>query len=140
VTGEDWLLALHLLSAVALGAAVTGFWAVFLGTRTAEEGSLPAAAVARLNGPLTVAVAVGGIGTIVFGVWLAIVGGAYHVWDGWIIAAIVLWAAGMGLGQRAGTAFERGGPADRRSGLLLQGGSTVAILVVLVLMIWKPGA
>src|SRR5581483_3011206 len=45
-------------------------------------------------GPLTAAVPIGGLGTIVFGVWLAIVDDAYHVWDGWIVAAIVLWAAG----------------------------------------------
>ena len=139
MTGEDWLLALHLLSAVSLGAALTGFWALVLGTR-ADGGALPAMAVGRLNGPLTAAVSIGGLGTIVFGVWLAIVDDAYHVWDGWIVAAIVLWAAGMGLGQRAGTAFERGGPADRRSGLMLHAGATVAILAVLVLMIWKPGA
>jgi hypothetical protein len=139
MTGADWLLALHLLSAVALGAALTGFWALVLGTRP-EGATLPASAVERLNRPLTVAVSIGGLGTIVFGVWLAILDDAYHVWDAWIVAAIVLWAAGMGLGQRAGTAFAESGPAARRSGLLLHAGSTVAILAVLVLMIWKPGA
>jgi hypothetical protein len=33
----------------------------------------------KLNGPLTVAVSIGALGTIVFGVWLAIVDDAYHV-------------------------------------------------------------
>jgi hypothetical protein len=89
---------------------------------------------------LTVAVSVGALGTIVFGVWLAIVQDAYHVWDGWIVAAIVLWAAGTGLGQRAGTAFAASGPQARRQGVVLQAASSAAILAVLVLMIWKPGA
>jgi hypothetical protein len=139
VTGTDWLLALHLLSAVLLGAALTGFWALVLGTRPAEA-TLPAAAAERLNRPLTAAVSVGALGTVVFGVWLAIVDDAYHVWDGWIVAAIVLWAAGTGLGQRAGTAFAGSGPAARRNGIALHAASSAAVLAVLVLMIWKPGA
>jgi hypothetical protein len=139
VTGTDWLLSLHLLSAILLGGAMTGYWALVLGTRPAGATLTPTGAE-RLNRPLTVAVSVGALGTIVFGVWLAIVQDAYHVWDGWIVAAIVLWAAGTGLGQRAGTAFAAPGPLARRKGLVLQAASSAAILAVLVLMIWKPGA
>lgn len=138
MTGTDWLLAFHLLSAVALVAAFTGFWSLVLGTRGA--GGLPAPAAMRLSKPLTVAVAVGALGTLVFGVWLAIVEDAYHVWDGWVIAAIVLWAAGVGLGERAGAALAVADAASRRRGIVLQAASSVAILAVLVLMIWKPGA
>jgi hypothetical protein len=137
VTGTDWLLALHLLSAVTLGAALTGFWALVLGTR---GGSLPATAAERLSRPLTVAVSIGAIGVLVFGVWLAIVEDAYHVWDGWLLGAIVLWAAGVGLGQRAGTALAVPDAASRRQGIVLQAASSAAIVLVLVLMIWKPGA
>jgi hypothetical protein len=139
VTGTDWLLSLHLLSAVLLGAALTAYWALVLGTRPALAMLTPAGAD-RLNRPLTVAVSIGALGTIVFGVWLAIVQDAYQVWDGWIMAAIVLWAAGVGLGQRAGKAFAAAGPLARRNGVLLQASSSAAILAVLVLMIWKPGA
>ncbi len=139
MTGVDWLLSLHLLSAVLLGGALTGFWALVLGTRPAGA-TLTAAGAERLNRPLTVAVSIGALGTLVFGVWLAIVQDAYHVWDGWIVAAIVLWAAGTGLGQRAGTAFADSGPAARRNGIVLHAASSAAILAVLVLMIWKPGA
>jgi hypothetical protein len=139
VTGTDWLLSLHLLSAVLLAGAMTGFWALVLGTGPAREALTPAGAE-RLSRPLTVAISIGALGTIVFGVWLAIVDDAYHVWDGWIVAAIVLWAAGTGLGQRAGTAFAASGPQARRQGVVLQAASSAAILAVLVLMIWKPGA
>src|SRR6185312_335165 len=39
----------------------------------------------------TVTTAVGLVGAIAFGIWLAILRDAFHVWDGWVIAAIVLW-------------------------------------------------
>ena len=139
MTGTDWLLALHLLSAVLLGAAMTGFWALVLGTRSAGAPLTPGGAE-RLSRPLAAAISVGAVGTLVFGVWLAVVDDAYHVWDGWVVAAIVLWAAGMGLGQRAGAALASGSAPARRNGIVLQGASTAAIVVVLVLMIWKPGA
>jgi hypothetical protein len=38
--------------------------------------------------------------TLGFGIWLAISLDAYHPWDGWIIAAIVLWAVAGGTGAR----------------------------------------
>ncbi len=37
------------------------------------------------------AVGLGAGGTIMFGIWLALSFGGYDLWDGWIIAAIVLW-------------------------------------------------
>jgi hypothetical protein len=139
VTGTDWLLSLHLLSAVLLAGAMTGFWTLVLGAGPAGT-TLTRAGAERLGRPLAVAVSAGALGTLVFGVWLAIADDAYHVWDGWIVAAIVLWAAGTGLGQRAGTAFAGSGPQARRNGIVLQAASSAAIVVVLVLMIWKPGA
>ena len=42
----------------------------------------------------TALVMIGISGTIVFGVWLAISLDRYQLWDGWIIAALVLWAVG----------------------------------------------
>ena len=45
--------------------------------------------------------AIGGLGTLVFGVWLALYVKGYEIWDGWIITAIVLWAIGTELGRRA---------------------------------------
>jgi hypothetical protein len=39
----------------------------------------------------------GGLATLVLGIWLAIYVDGYEVWDGWIIAAIVLWLVATGL-------------------------------------------
>ena len=139
MTGTDWLLSLHVLSAVFLGAAMTGFWALVFAMRSAA-GSISQDTGARLGMPLTVAVTVGSLGALVFGVWLAIVDDHYQVWDVWIIAAIVLWAAATGLGQRAGTAFATGEPADRSRGILLHGASSALVVLILILMIWKPGS
>ena len=84
----------------------------------------------------------GSLGALVFGVWLAIVEDAYQLWDLWIIAAIVLWAVGTEFGRRAGTAVRhRRGPGDRsRRVVLLHAASSVAVLLILLLMIWKPGS
>lgn len=129
---DDWLLFLHILSAFALVGAVTTFWALLF----APAGPL----VGRLAGPATAVVTIGSLGTIVFGVWLAIYLDQYQVWDGWILASIVLWFVATGTGARAGAMPFSDDAAERRRGLVLQIVSTIATLTVLVLMIYKPGA
>ena len=44
---------------------------------------------------------VGGLGTLVLGIWLALYVDGYEIWDGWIITAIVLFAIATELGRRA---------------------------------------
>ena len=55
-------------------------------------------------GPLSkvagAAIGIGMGGTIVLGIFLAFSIGGYDIWDGWIVAAIVLWIAAAALGQR----------------------------------------
>jgi hypothetical protein len=101
------------------------------------------------------------MGTLIFGIWLAIDLDAYKVWDGWILAAIVLWAIAAGAGQRGGEAYGQAaklaaelssqGRAEEPSGelkTLLQDRramwlnivSSALVLAILVLMIYKPGA
>ena len=48
-------------------------------------------------------------GTLVFGIWLAISLDAYQLWDGWVIAALVLWAIGGFVGQQSGQGYQAGG-------------------------------
>src|ERR687895_632429 len=57
-------------------------------------------------------VRVGAVGTILPGLWLAFSVGDYDIWDGWIVAGIVLWALAMGLGQRTNAAYV---PAVRKA-------------------------
>jgi hypothetical protein len=156
---DDWLLALHLLSAFAMVAAVTLFWVTIV---TIRRTDLPeqVASASRLLPVGNVAVGAGSIGVIVFGVWLAISLDGVEVWDGWVIAAIVLWAVSVETGRRTGPDFDacaaraqelvaagQTGPDARlaelarsRRALLLALVSSAAVLLILVDMVWKPGA
>ncbi len=156
---NDWLLAFHLLSAFALSGAIILFWVVVLSLRRAE---LPEqiTGFGRLMQVGTVVVSVGSLGAIIFGVWLAISLDFVQVWDGWVIAAIVLWAIATETGRRSGVEYEpclararelvaagrtEADPslrelANTSRGLLLHSIATVGVILILVDMIWKPGA
>ena len=156
---DDWILALHVLSAFALVAGLVVFWAlIVVGRRIDTPGDTLALSPVAKVGSATVGV--GMVGTIVFGVWLALSVGNYDIWDGWIIAAIVLWFVGSALGRQTGKEFmaapmravelESAGQTgsnqellalNRTSrGLLLQTLTSLVVLLILIDMIWKPGA
>jgi hypothetical protein len=156
---DSWILALHLLSAFALAGATTVFSIAMLALRRAD-GPKPTTVLAPLIRVALPAVVIGTLGTIVFGIWLAISLDDYAVWDGWVIAAIVLWVIGSETGRRSGDLM---GEAFKRSEKLLAEGndgpdpeiaaalrnprmhllswiSAATIILVVVDMIWKPGA
>ncbi|HEX2045504.1 MAG TPA: DUF2269 family protein [Gaiellaceae bacterium] len=143
----DFLLLVHVLSAFALVGGTVAFWAIALATRP-RRPLLSAATVAALVGPTTVVTVAGTLGTLVFGVWLAIYLDAYQLWDAWIVASLVLWLVGTVTGARGGKEYNAAGTAGTpeevarlwRRGNALAAVSTVAVLTVLVLMIFKPGA
>jgi hypothetical protein len=159
VSFYDWLLALHILAAFALVAAFTVFWTVAVAARGVDR---PADSVRyfRITKPANVAVIVGTVGTLLLGIWLAIDADAYHVWDGWVIAAIVLWAVSAETGRRGGLNYTeaekqakrlvaegRNDPSPElvallrdRNAAMLNAVSTIAVLLILVDMLWKPGA
>ncbi len=153
----DWLLALHVLSAVAWIAALVVFSVVLVAGRRLSVPSDVARMfqVARAGDVL---IAVGMIGTIVFGIWLAL--DEYEIWDGWIIAALVLWVVAAAFGGQVGKVYNAA--RDRAKALLDEGRDapspelnailrsprgailhTLMVLVtlaILVVMIYKPGA
>ena len=135
----DWLLFLHVLGAFFAVGALTALWALILGTRgTAPLFDPPSALTfGRIAGIL---VGVGLMVALVFGIWLAIDHDAYQVWDGWILASLVLWAVGGWAGGKAGKVFEADPVGGRDAGIRYQAINSAAVLVILVLMIWKPGA
>jgi hypothetical protein len=140
----DWLLFLHVLSAALLVGALAYFWAIVVATRPGRElfGGITSL---RLSRPASVAVGIGFAGTLIFGLWLAIYLDEYRPWDGWIIASLVGWVIGGAAGGASGKALTPVGddypsPDARRRGVMLHAVSSLAALVVLVLMIWKPGA
>ncbi len=143
----DFLLFVHVLSAFALVGALAALWAIVLATRPGRP-LLTAATAAMLLRPTTVVVIVGTLGTLVFGIWLAIYLDEYQPWDGWIVASLVLWLVGTIAGARSGNEYEAAGKSGDpleagrpwRRGNVLSAISTVAVVAVLVLMIYKPGA
>jgi hypothetical protein len=88
---------------------------------------------------------IGGLGTLVLGIWLALYLDAYEIWDGWIIGAVLLWLAATGTGQQTSMAFQpaAGGDSpivvDQRV-ILMHWLRTLLVIALLVVMVWKPGA
>jgi H+/gluconate symporter-like permease len=96
----------------------------------------------------------------VFGIWLAFSYGGYDIWDPWIIAALVLWALAAATGSRTGAAYmagmtkaeelraagQKGASAEllalnrTQRGLVMHAASSLIVLLILIDMIWKPGA
>jgi hypothetical protein len=156
---SDWLLALHVLAAFAWIASLVVYTVVIVAGRRLSVPSDVARlfAVSRSGDAL---IAVGMIGTIVFGLWLAIDLDAYHPWDGWIIAAVVLWFVAGEVGRRTGAIYDatrqrakelvregNDAPSQELNAMLRsQRGATfhgllvLISIVFLVVMIYKPGA
>ena len=137
----DWLLFLHLISAFLLGVTVVIYSAVALGA-TAPGRTLFVADRCW---------DVGGLGTLILGIWLALHLDQYGFFDGWILGAIALWFVATGLGQTiqrqtateaiaSAPASERTAPRSMTAVASLHWIRTIVIIGLLVLMIWKPGA
>lgn len=155
---NDWILSLHLLAAALLVGAEVVFGAMIV-TLWRENSSVRVNSFFRVSQIATWMVQAGSAGTLVFGVWLSISKDPYEPWNGWIIAALVLWAIAGGLGARAGQAYGAAGMEARRlagngdvsshlvgetfgpsTAFKLHVVSNVAIVLLLIDMIWKPGA
>ena len=155
---SDWLLALHLLSAFALVAALVLFTAVMVANWGDGRPQRASAffRIAAVGGPL---IGAGAGLVLLFGIWLAIDLDAYQIWDGWIIAAIILWAIGGYTGSKVGAHYtslqetvdrlaaqgnepnaELATQLSDRSIRTLHVITVVAFTAILVLMLFKPGA
>jgi uncharacterized membrane protein len=159
VSFDDWLLALHVLSAFALVAGLVLFWVLIIAVRSTDtpDGTIRMAPVAKVGNAAT---GLGIGGTIVFGIWLAFSVGGYDIWDGWIIAALVLWVLATAAGVRTGAEYTAGmkkaeelqaagqaGPSAEllainrtQRGVVMHALASLFTLLILIDMIWKPGA
>jgi uncharacterized membrane protein len=156
---EDWIFALHLLSAATLVGSLVMSWIVLVALRSADttDATLSLNRVAMVANVMTV---VGLVGAIAFGIWLAVLRDAFQVWDGWVIAAIVLWsiatvallrsfveyakaaekARALVVSGQAGPSVELRALNKTSTGLLLRALASLAVVLIVIDMIWKPGA
>jgi hypothetical protein len=123
----DWLLFLHLVAAFLLAATIVMYSAVALG----------AAAPGRTLFIADRCWDVGGLGTLIFGIWLALNLDQYDFFDGWILGALALWFVATGLGQ---TVQRRMASGDTSAIAAMHWIRTLVVIGLLVLMVWKPGA
>jgi uncharacterized membrane protein len=153
----QWLLALHVSGAfLFVGGAVAAASCAIAAQRSSRPSE-----IALFLGLIRIAVLAlipGSVFTLAIGLWLVHCAG-YPYGQAWIVASIVLWLAAAGAGQA-------GGVRDRQTRLLaerlasegdlpsaelqarlrdpvslsLSWGSGAALLAILALMIWKPGA
>jgi hypothetical protein len=127
VSRYDWLLFLHLIGAFAAVGSAVVFSVLLLGADRVAGTQLTFLARRLWD--------VGGLLTLVFGIWLAL--DDYSIGDGWILTALVLWAIAAAAGIRLGMAMEDGGGERVRP---LYAVMTIAVVALLVVMIYKPGA
>jgi hypothetical protein len=80
---------------------------------------------------------VGGLGTLIFGIWLALNLEQYDFFDFWILLALALWFVATGLGQRV---QRRMGGEDMAAVNAMHWIRTIVVIALLVTMVWKPGA
>jgi uncharacterized membrane protein len=159
VSFDDWMLALHVLSAFAYVAGMILFWVLVVAVRQTDtpEGTIRMEPVVKVG---NAAVGIGAGGTILLGIWLAFSVGGYDIWDGWIIAALVLWVVAAAIGRRTGAEYTKGltkaqelqaaGQTGRNAellalnrtsnGVVLHFLASLVVLLIILDMIWKPGA
>ena len=127
----DWLLFFHVLAAFLLGVTVVMYSAVALGGVLGGRATFVADRCWD----------VGGLGTLVLGIWLALYLDQYDFFDGWIIGAIVLWMIATGLGETVRRRLAEGDRTVTTGAITtMHWLRTLTVLALLVLMIWKPGA
>lgn len=159
MTFEDWIFAIHLLFAATLVGSLVMSWIVVVSMRTADT---PDATLNlhRVGLVATGATIIGLAGAITLGIWLAILRVDFHPWDGWVIGAIVLWsiatvalfrsfveyakpidkARALVASGQTGSSTELTVLNRTATGLLLRVVASAAIVLIVVDMIWKPGA
>ncbi len=151
----DWMLALHLLAAFAVAAALVLYTVLVASGRRGSATLEQARLLFRVAPVATPLIAGGSVLVLIFGVILALKSDRFEIWNGWIVAGIVLWAILGAVGQRTGAYYEGvqklaedGGPASEPevmarlrapTGAILHLATLAAFVLLVLDMIFKPG-
>jgi hypothetical protein len=156
---EDWIFSLHLVFAATLVGGLVLSWIVVVALRSVERAD-ETLGFNRVGSVGTVCIVLGLLGTIALGLWLAILRTEFHPWDGWVIGAIVLWAIATAAALRSFAEYRKTGAQARRlvaahapganaeltalnrtaTGLFFRGLASAAVVLIVIDMIYKPGA
>jgi uncharacterized membrane protein len=157
VSTYDWLLMIHVTGAFLFlgGGAAAGI--LNLRAWYAERPSEVALLLRLISRVAVPAIGIGSVVSLIFGIWLVHHAG-YSYGTFWVWAAIVLWAVAAALGGRGGRYQSKAGTEAARLagegdtmtpelrtlvrdpvGNALSYGSGLTLVLILVLMIWKPG-
>jgi hypothetical protein len=159
MTFQDWIFSFHLVFAATLVGGVVMSWIVVVALRSTAAAA-ETLTLNRVSMIGVVAIVLGLIGTISLGIWLAILRPEFHPWDGWVIGAIVLWAIATTAVLRSFREYRRSAAKARAliaagstdpnaelmalnrtsTGLLLRALASAAIVLIVIDMIYKPGA
>ena len=153
----DWLLSIHVTGAFLFlgGGAAAGI--LNLRAWYAERPSEVALLLKLVSRVAVPAIGLGSITSLLLGLWLVHHQG-YSYGTFWVWAAIVLWAVAGALGGRSGRSQGKAGAEAARLaangdtmtpelkalvrdpvGNALAYGSGLVLVLILILMIWKPG-
>jgi uncharacterized membrane protein len=153
----QWLIALHVTGAFfVIGGSVIAATLNVMAQR--RERPSEVALFLGLTRIAVVSIGIGFIATFLLGLWL-VHEADFSYGDAWVIVSLILWFGSAELGRRGGErdrhtrelaerlAAEGDAPsAELRARmrdpvtLALSWGSGLAVLVILALMIWKPGS
>jgi hypothetical protein len=156
---ENWIFSLHLLTAATLVGGLGMSWIIFVALRSADTADATLS-LHRVAMVATGAIVAGLPGTIGLGIWLAILRPQLHPWHGWAIAAIVLWSIATAALFRAARDFAKPvrkareliasgqtGPSAElvtlnrsTTGLMFRALASGAIVLIVIDMVYKPGA
>ena len=146
----DWLLFLHVAGVFAVMSGQTVTTGIILAARGDPAGGRDLVQrLGRLSGLLFAA---GGIAILVFGIWLVVHVDGYEFTEPWVLAGLGLWLVAAVAGSRAGALYGRamaqgeaetpaaaGGRSERSLAVLLHAVSAAAVVIALLVMIFKPG-
>lgn len=156
---QDWIFSFHLLFAAMLVGGLVMSWIVVVALRSVDA-AVETLSFNRVATVGTFAIVLGLLGTIALGIWVAILRPQFHPWDGWVIGAIVLWgvataavlrsfveyrkpaekARGLIASGRPGASDELMALNRTSTGLLLRALASAAVVLIVIDMIYKPGA
>ncbi len=151
------MLFLHVTGAFLFLGGVVVAWVLGIAAALRKRPS-EIALLLGLTGTAAAAIGLGLLLSIVFGLWLVFDLDQYDLWDGWVIAALVMWALSGALGGTAGRrdketrlfaerlAAEADVPSNELVArvrdpvaLSLNIASSLLGFAILAIMIWKPG-